>query len=150
MSLRDAVRQLDLAIRQAADGEAEAARRLQAAQARLAEAERRLQAVQAYAREYRERPLAAAPLAAGRLQDEQRFLLPLEHTIALQARITDQDRRGLELARAGWAAARQRRQAIEALRDERQRAGRLKQEALEQQRLDDRPRPANPLRGLGG
>lgn len=132
--------QLDLVLRLAADAERQAAERLRAAEARVFEAETRLGSVRNYAREYRQRGTGSEPKAAGRMQDEQRFLLQLEHAIAQQTHMTEQDRRQLESARSQWLAARHQRTAMEALVQERARAARSRRERLEQQRLDDRPR----------
>jgi flagellar export protein FliJ len=150
MSLQDAVRHLELAIRQAADAERQAAERLRAARTRLSDAEQRLDAVQAYAREYQGRHRPRGELKAGSMQDEQRFLLQLEHTVALQTRVAEQDRYHVDQAELRWVAARRKRQAIEVLRDERATSLARRREAQEQQRLDDRPRSPDSLGGLGG
>lgn len=134
-----ATRQLDLIVRLARDGERRAAERLRSAQTRLEEAEARLASISGYVQEYGARRVLHTAQSAARLQQEQRFLLELERTVNLQTGVLTRSRQQLDAARAAWADARRRREALEALRDERRDAAARRQSAIEQQRLDDRP-----------
>lgn len=142
--------QFGVVMRLARDAERQAGDRLRAAQERCSAAEARLGAVEAYLAEYQSRAAGLDARAARDMLDQRRFLGQLQQTVALQVRITEQDRRHVELVRGQWLAARKKREALEALVAERDRRAAMRVEQQAQQAQDDRPRGQNPgLHGLG-
>lgn len=133
---------LELVVRLAREAETAAAARLQQAETWLTQSQARLESIERYLQEYRARARTAVSVPARGMCEERRFLLQLEETLVAQSRLLEQQRRGAETARSEWLALRTRRDSLETLLEGRARTELDRRERIDQQRLDDRPRPA--------
>lgn len=112
------------------------AERLTAAHDRLERERRNLSTVEAYLAEYARRTYTAASVPQ-LLREGQRFRLKLEHSVEQQRLLVESAHAQAESARAQWAAARSRREAIEKLIGRRQHASATRRRRHEQQQSDE-------------